>query len=921
MRDFTVIPVFVLLFCSLPCEAQEIRELPPMQSAWQPPEATSLRSLKNAATSKQTNALPEFSAEYSKHFNDAKKRFSKVPAVTQSGQRTGQAIDLIAPAQQSQTAGGLQDAPGEIDDFLKDIQKQTGNDAQTTPEKEYYPRPVAPPAKAAKSNWSSEPSKPWPVAGSQSKSPKIPATKPTSQPATSVLQADDSLTWWREKVASPLDASLPGETIDSNILVYRALQRSPRIQAISQEPLIRELQVVEADSEFDAIGFVQSQFEDRNDPVGNTLTVGNGESFLRDNIWSADLGLRRRARNGAQWELNQTLGFQNSNSNFFSPQDQGTATLALNVTQPLLRGRGQYVNQAQILIAQAAGGAAWETFDGELQDELLAVINAYWQLYFDRSAYLQRNRNVERGQEVLNRLEGRSELDSLPNQLSRARSSVQTRKTELANSRRDVRNSETEIRRLIADTRWIGGDVTELLPAELPYPDAIQLPLDQIVSNALNHRPEIREVMSRARIATLQQNVNSNELLPELSLLLGTYVSALRGDTGIENAFQDQFGQVRPGYNVGINFEMPYGNRAARSRLTQSRLRVSQIRAELDQVTQAVIAESQIAQRRVVSAGETLVAAEAAIRAARADMEQFNERWEAFALVEGDVSEGQSPTTILDQLLESHDRLAASELVYVQAEMELKVSEFALQRAMGTLLIRQNISKGQTISGHTPRVELFKDGGPVSNSDFQTFDSQQTFEGQIETTFVDDGQIYDASSQTTFVEGQTFEVPVKSTLEAPQSFESPQTFKAPESFELPRATQEPKRFDALETFVSPYDSADSYRSPKTFEVPQTTQTPAATEEFITPFASAKKYESPKSFEPAKSPQGLIAAFEPPQSAPPLQAPVSQTEFSRAGSSQNVPTAKRPRSIWASPAFAPPGTRVAEPGNSEPTQIR
>ncbi|WP_157664984.1 TolC family protein [Mariniblastus fucicola] len=549
--------------------------------------------------------------------------------------------------------------------------------------------------------------------------PQMPANEfsPESNFATpraiAAAPVDESLTWWKSSVLQPLDGNRSTEAVDSNVLVYRALQNSPRIQAVSQSPLIRELQIVEADAEFDAVQYIQSQFEDRVDPVGNQLTVGNGESFLKDNIWSGDLGLRKKARTGASWELNQRLGFQNSNSNFFVPQDQGTATLALNVTQPLLRGRGRYYNQSQILIAQATNGAAWQTFHAELQDELLGVVSAYWDLYLTRSVFLQKRRNVERGAKILDRLEGRAGLDSLPSQIARARSSVQTRRTELANALRDVRNAETEVRRRIADNSWINGGGAELVPGELPSAMTFQVPLEQVVYNALQHRPEVQEAMSRVRIASVQRDVSANELLPELSLLMGTYVSALRGDTGILNAFQDQFGQVKPGYSFGVNFELPYGNRAARSRLAQRDLQVKKIRHEVDEVMQTVIAESQVALRRVESAAETLVAANEAIKAAHADRNQFQRRWESFALVEGDLADGQNPTTVLDQLLDSQDRLASAELVYVQAERELKVAEVALQRSMGTLLMAQNVSTTRGFDCDTPRMDIFKDGSPL----------------------------------------------------------------------------------------------------------------------------------------------------------------------------------------------------------------
>ena len=524
---------------------------------------------------------------------------------------------------------------------------------------------------------------------------------------------DQSPIWWKQQVIQPLHPENQALPINSNGLVFAALQNSPRISAVSKNPLIRELQVVEADAEFDPVRFVRSQFQDRVDPVGSSLTINDNltEQFLRDNIWTAEAGIRRKLRTGADFTVSQQLGFQNSNSNNFVPQDQGTATLALNVTQPLLRGRGRAFNQAQILIAQSTGGVAWEVFQRELQEELEGVVGAYWQLYLERSIYLQRKRNVERGQVILDRLNGRRELDSLPAQIARAKSSVQTRRTELANAFRNVRNAETEIRRRVADRNWMASQRLELLPEELPTVQNVGWELDQVVQTALNHRPEIRESMRRIKIAGIQRDVSENELLPELSFLVGTYVSALRGDSDIPGAFIDQFGSVTPGYSFGLEYELPRLNRAARSRFQQRHLQFKRLQNELEEVIQNVIAESQIALRRITSAVETLAAAEEAIIAARADLNQNETRWESFALVEGDIAEGVTPTTILDQLLDSQERLSQAEIVYAQAEQELKVAELALQRSMGTLLMHQEVSYDRQVVGDTPVVNIHKNGG------------------------------------------------------------------------------------------------------------------------------------------------------------------------------------------------------------------
>lgn len=539
---------------------------------------------------------------------------------------------------------------------------------------------------------------------------------------------ETKIAWWKDRLTQPLSADNELRSVDTQSLVLEAIKNSPRIQAISQNPLIRELQIVESDAEFDAIHFVRSKFDDREDPVGNTLTTG-GAPFLKDHIWSGEFGLQKKTRTGASVELSETLGFHNSNSNFFVPQDQATATLALNVTQPLMRGRGRYINQTQILIAQAASGAAWDTFVNELQTELQQVAESYWQLYFARSLLLQKQRSVSRASKILDILEGRADLDSMPNQISRTRSAVESRKTELANALRDVRNAETEIRRRIADRDWMASQGVELIPIEIPQPEINVIPLDQVVHTALEHRREITEAMQRAKIAGIQYDISVNDLLPELSLMLGTYTSALKGESQMGQAIQDHLGEVTPGYSVGFEWELPYRNRAARSRMKQRKLQLVRIKAEVDATIQDVIAESQVAVRRVESAKETLEAAKTAIAAAKQDLEQNHRRWEAFALVEGDLMDGQTPTTMLDQLLNAQERLTASELIYSQAELELKTAELLLQRTMGTLLIHEQVDfhkinaciepeltidqykviEGEVVEGEAAEVEVLDD--------------------------------------------------------------------------------------------------------------------------------------------------------------------------------------------------------------------
>jgi len=511
--------------------------------------------------------------------------------------------------------------------------------------------------------------------------------------------------WWHGVVSQPLDAGRMPRLVSLDQLIYLALCRSPRITAISQEPLVREAQVTEAEAEFDPELFVRSHFEDRTDPVGNILTTG-GEPFLKDHIWVGEAGVRRKLLTGGELEVGEQLGFENNNSRFFFPQDQGTATLSINYDQPLLRGAGKCYNRSQIVLAQLQSGIAWDRFSVELQDELVAIVDAYWRLFNSRAVLVQKQRSVELGQVVLDRLEARAGLDSLPNQITRARAAVQSRRTELANAHRDVLDAETEIRRLINDGDPVAGARVELIPIDAPHGYFVPRGLANVVAIAMDARPEIRHGLKRARAAAVELSISQNEILPELTMIFRTYASGLEGDTGIEQAWAEQFTNSTPGYLAGLEFSLPVGNRAARSRLVQRRLQQAGIRADVERIVQDVTAEVQIALRRVDSAYATMVASAVSIEAAEADLRQHQERWEAFALVEGDLADGATPTTLLDQLLDAQQRLTDAELVMSQAQMEFQVAQALLNRAMGTLLGDLSVNVGRSSSCGLPQLEL-----------------------------------------------------------------------------------------------------------------------------------------------------------------------------------------------------------------------
>lgn len=510
--------------------------------------------------------------------------------------------------------------------------------------------------------------------------------------------------WWINRVSGPIREAKISKEITLESVVSSTILYSPFVAGISRDPIIAETFIREADSAFDTELFVDSKWNDSTEPVGNILITGTAE-FLKDNVWEHQSGIRKRFRNGGDLSLTQDLGFQNSNSNFFDPQDQGTARLSLNFTQPLLNGRGKLVNRSQILIAQLNRDVAYDRFSQFLQEHLLETISSYWDVYYRRTVYLQSKKNYDRAVEILKILEGRRDYDTVANQLARAKAAVFSRRVEVRRAINFLVNAETKLRELVRDPEYgaLGdGGAVELVPAQLPLVVKPEMELSQLVNEALTSRPEVDQAFKNIRSSSVEMKIAENDILPVLSLVVGGYLAGLEGDTGIEKAWVEQFNKTPPSYHAGIVFEYPLGNRAAKSRLKRSKNQLKQLTDQMASVMGKVVADVEIANRDLVTQYDTFKNTMESVESAISDAEYIRKRWENFAFVENVGV--NTPNTLLEQLLDAQQRLVDAENSFAAALRDFMIAQSNLQIATGTLLRQKNISTFR--SGNLEDTEL-----------------------------------------------------------------------------------------------------------------------------------------------------------------------------------------------------------------------
>ena len=403
--------------------------------------------------------------------------------------------------------------------------------------------------------------------------------------------------------------------------------------------------------------------------------------------------------------MSQRIGYENSNSDFFLPTQQGTARLTLRYDQPLSRGAGRLYNTSLIVLAKIDSRIAWAEFESELQDYLLQVSNSYWNLYLDRASVMQKQRNFERAQAIVEELEGRRGLDTAESQLLQVRAALAARESDLARAAAEVRNSEARIRSLINDPTLVDVGKSEFIPAEVPNGVYLPISTSDALVTALQNRPEIEHAIQQIRSGSLHVAVSKHELLPILDAVTEVYVTGLHGASSIGDAWLNQYSEGEPSYSAGLEFSIPLRNRAAKARLHRKRLQLKTLVSRYRGTIETLIAEVDVAVRDVATLHTETQGKHHAMLAAQAELDSLTQRWQ---LLPGD---DRSSSFLLEDILDAQDRLLNQEYDYESARVAYAQSLMNLKRVTGTLLQTESVSISQSCDCGVKQVVLDKNDG------------------------------------------------------------------------------------------------------------------------------------------------------------------------------------------------------------------
>ena len=303
-------------------------------------------------------------------------------------------------------------------------------------------------------------------------------------------------------------------------------------------------------------------------------------SESRDSSTSGKATVSELVPTGTTVELDMTTG---PTAPAAAAAGDQTTRAALTVTQALLEGRGVAVNLADLRQARLDTQLSEYELRGFAEGLVAEVEDTYWDYVLARRQVEILNESLNLAQQQFDETQQRVRVGDLAEtELAAAEAEVALRREALINARSTVDTLRARLVRLIRPGALQSAD-REVTPRSEPTIAAEPLdPLEEHVAVGLRMRPDLNQARLLVQQGDLELVKTKNGLLPRMDLFVSL------GKTAYADSFGRSVRELGDGdddLSVGVTFEYPLANRAARARrqravLTQQQLNGSLLNVE-----------------------------------------------------------------------------------------------------------------------------------------------------------------------------------------------------------------------------------------------------------------------------------------------------------------------------------------------------
>lgn len=300
---------------------------------------------------------------------------------------------------------------------------------------------------------------------------------------------------------------------------------------------------------------------------GFNSTTGVSKQFITGGTAAVDVNVNRTRVDAFGLPLN--------------PQTASNTALSLN--QPLLQGAGARANLAPIVIARINTERSFFQLKDSVQDMVLGVIEAYWQLSFAHVNVWARQQQVAQGREAFERATARFNIGEVDvSEPAQARVSYETFRANLITAEAELLEREAALRNIMG---LPPSDQRRIVPATPPNMTRLPTDWQQILRLAETYRPDLTELKLILEADQQQLTIARNTALPRLDGVALYRWNGLEGRTPTGMRLDDN-GQFTD-WELGVNFSVPLGLRRERALVREAELLLTRDRANLQQALHA----------------------------------------------------------------------------------------------------------------------------------------------------------------------------------------------------------------------------------------------------------------------------------------------------------------------------------------------
>lgn len=406
------------------------------------------------------------------------------------------------------------------------------------------------------------------------------------------------------------------------------------------------------------------------DPSRNIFAPG-----VTRETYDSKLGWRQRVATGGLFDIalaptrvNQSVAIPGF------PSEQYMSELNFSVTQPLLRGFGTDYTLRNVRIAEAALAGSEQRFDRSIQQTLLEIVVAYWELVFARENYRVVFQSYDLAREQLRitneriRVRELAERDRIADEAEVAR-----RQEELITAENQIRAREDNLRRLLFDDRegllWRRNlRPTSGAPQEPSVPE-----IDWRVpaQTALRERPDLKALRADVTVAELQLLAAERDVLPRLDLVGSYGTDGTRSN--FPDAWNDSMSREWEDWSVRLQLAVPLGNQAALAARDRSKIFLEERQRLLYAGEMDAAKEVRLALRELNTNSLRIRASRESVRLAETNLDTERQKLRVGLSTIFEVQRRNQ------ELQEARSRL-------VRAEVDYRIAEAGLLYAQGRLL-------------------------------------------------------------------------------------------------------------------------------------------------------------------------------------------------------------------------------------------